>query len=149
MAICERITIDAAPERIWSFIADPANWPQWNPKFVSIQRVRRGFVVAGEQFSMVSRMKRGESPSEILVSEVMPLRRVTIRQMYSHKNRARHIDVHLQLAARNDRIEVTQTLDHKHSGLPVLLRMLVWFITRFGKPTGPGPLQRLKELAEV
>ncbi|MGZ8900349.1 MAG: SRPBCC family protein, partial [Limisphaerales bacterium] len=118
MTLRERITIQAAPERIWMLLADPSQWTRWNPKFVSIRRSRSGAVVAGEQFSMISRLKQRESPSDILVQEVMPLRRVIVRQLFTHKNRSRHVDLNLELSAKDGAIEVTQTLNHNESGIP-------------------------------
>jgi uncharacterized protein YndB with AHSA1/START domain len=144
----ERITIKAAPERIWTLLADPAHWGLWNPKFISIIRSRSGSVVPGEQFSMVTRMKRGDTPSEIMVREVMPLRRVKVHQVFSQKNRTRHVEVNLELSSKNGGIEVTQSLDHRHAGIPLVFQLLLWFIHRFGKPVGAGPLERLKSLAE-
>jgi len=145
----ERITIKAAPERIWTLLVDPAHWSKWNPKFISIRRGRNGAVVPGEQFSMVTRLKRRDEPSEIMVREVMPLRRVIVRQLFTHKNRSRHVEVNIELAARADGIQVTQTLDHKHAGIPIVFEWLIWFIHKFGKPVGEAPLQRLKNLAEA
>ena len=129
-------------------LADPSNWAKWNPKFVSIRRSRSGQVVPGEQFSMVSQMKRRESPSEIMVREVMPLRRVKVHQIFSHKNRTRHVEVNLELATAKGGIEVTQTLDHSKAGIPLLFDLLIWLIYRFGRSTGTQPLERLKAVAE-
>jgi uncharacterized protein YndB with AHSA1/START domain len=145
----ERITIKAAPERIWNLLADPAHWTKWNQKFVSIRRGRNGTVVPGEQFSMVSRLKRRDEPSEIMVREVMPLRRVTVLQLFTHQNLSRHVEVNLELSASDGGIQVTQTVDHKHAGIPFIFELLIWFVHRFGKPVGEGPLQRLKNLAEA
>lgn len=130
-------------------LSDPANWSRWNPKFISMRRSRSGVVVPGEQFSMVSRLKRRDSPSEIMVREVMPLRRVVLRQLFTHKNRSRHVEVNMELTAGKDGIQVTQTLNHEHAGIPFFFELLLWFIHRFGKPTGTAPLARLKMLAEV
>lgn len=143
----DRIVIKAAPERIWMLLADPARWGEWNPKFVSVRRNRSGPVVAGEQFSMVTRLKRGESPSEVLVREVMPLRRVSVKQLFTRRNRSRHVDVRLELSANEGGIEVTQTLDHTHA-FGFILNFLIWAIHRLGKPVGIPPLERLKNLAE-
>ncbi len=129
-------------------LADPAQWSKWNPKFISIHRPRCGAVMPGEQFSMVSRLKRKESPSEIMVREVMPLRRLILHQLFTHKNRSRHVEVNLDLSAANGGIEVTQTLNHRNAGMPLIVQFLVWLIHRFGKPAGVPPLQRLKLLAE-
>lgn len=149
MNLRERITINAAPERIWMLMADPAQWCKWNPKFVSMRRSRSGAVVPGEQFSMVTRFKRGESPSDILVGEVMPLRRVTVRQLFTHKNRSRQVELNLEISNSADGIQVTQTLNHKGAGIPWIFEALIWMIHRFGRTVGVPPLARLKMLAET
>ena len=147
MNLRDQIVINATPERIWMLLADPARWGEWNPKFVSLRRTRSGPVVAGEQFSMVTRLKRGESPSEVLVKEVMPLRRVTVKQLFTQRNRSRHVDVELELSARDGGIQVTQTLNHKNA-VGFVVNLLIWLIHRFGRPVGIPPLERLKSLAE-
>ena len=148
MNLRERITINAAPERIWLLLADPAQWSKWNPKFISIRRLRSGTVVAGEQFSMISRQKRKETPSEVMVREVMPLRRVIVEQSFQHKNRSRHVELNLELAAGKGGIQVTQTLNHGNAGIPFWAEFIAWLIHRLGTATGVPPLERLKAVAE-
>ena len=113
-----------------------------------MRRSRRGAVVPGEQFTMVSRLKKGETPSEILVREVMPLRRVTLRQLFTHKNRSRQVEVNLEITAREGGIQVTQTMDHTGAGLPWVFAGLIWLIHQIGHTQGVAPLVRLKALAE-
>ena len=93
------------------------------------------------------RLKRGESASEVLVREVMPLRRVSVKQLFTQRSRSRHVDVELELSARDGGIQVTQTLNHRNA-VGFVVNLLIWFIHRFGKPVGIPPLERLKSLAE-
>lgn len=97
---------------------------------------------------MISRLKQRESPSDILVQEVMPLRRVIVRQLFTHKNRSRHVDLNLEISAKDGAIEVIQTLNHAGSGIPWFFKLPIWLLHRFGKEVDAAPLMRLKSLAE-
>ena len=97
---------------------------------------------------MISRQQRKETPTEVMVREAMPLRRVIVEQSFQHKNRSRHVEVNLELAAGKDGIQVTQTLNHGNAGMPFWSEFMAWVIHRFGSATGVPPLERLKAVAE-
>ncbi|MGZ8920898.1 MAG: hypothetical protein ACXW3L_07935, partial [Limisphaerales bacterium] len=69
-------------------------------------------------------------------------------QLFTHKNRSRHVDLNLELSAKDGAIEVTQTLNHNESGIPWFFSLFIWMLHRFGKGVGAAPLVRLKSLAE-
>ena len=51
----------------------------------------------------------------------------------------------IELRGRDGRSVVTRTVIAKNVGIPLLLRPLVWLITRFGTPKGEDLLKKLCE----
>jgi uncharacterized protein YndB with AHSA1/START domain len=67
MTLREKITIHAAPEAVWSLVADPARAAEWNPKIVSVGRDRSGPLQMGERFRVVYRMSGRDTEAEAAV----------------------------------------------------------------------------------
>lgn len=44
--------------------------------------------------------------------------------------------------------KVTEDIDISGASIPLILKPLIWFITRFGKPSGETTLMRLKRVVE-
>ena len=51
----------------------------------------------------------------------------------------------ITLEAAGGRTIVTKVVHVKHHGVPWMLLPLIWFVSRFGRPTGPNPLKTMCE----
>lgn len=149
MKLRETIEILATPEQVWPFLADPAKWPEWQHKVVQVQRSRSGEIIPDEQFRAVFQMKRRQTDTQVAVRTAEPPKEIVLRQHFDFGQRARQVEVTFKLERAGSRTRVTQILDHSQSGIPLLLRLLIWFIYRFGRSTGPQPLRRLRQLVEA
>ena len=148
MKLRESILIPSPLERIWATIVDPATWPAWNPKIQSVRRSNYGPVVVGEQFHAVFKLGQMETPSEIEVVASEPPARLALRQHYESGRRSRSVEIVFQLEPTERGVRLTQTVDLAGAGIPWPIRLLIWWITRFGRAVGPSPLDSLKRLAE-
>lgn len=148
MKLRETAKIRASRETVWQLIADPAQWAAWNEKLVSFQRARTGPVVAGEQFSSRWTLNQNERQTNVLVLSVTPMEKIHLRQEFEFKNRTRHIDLIFAISGHAPRLRLDLSLDPAGSGAPLILRALMWFIQRFGKPVGTPFLENLRRLAE-
>jgi len=146
MKLRESILIPSSLEQIWAAIADPATWPTWNTKIQSVRRSNRGPVVMGEQFHAVFKLGQRETPSEIEVVASEPPARLELRQHYELGQRARSADIAFLLETTDGGVRLTQTVDLARAGIPWLLRLLIGWVHRSGRPAGPSSLDRLRAL---
>lgn len=148
MTLRQSINIRASRERVWKYVADPAQWPSWNPKLAYLRRTRSGPLVSGEQFSSRWRLKRREEDNEMIVRGVEEKKKIQMEQHFHYKNRVRVLGVTFELEETGHGVKFSQTIDHSRSGIPFVFQGLMWAIFKFGRPVGKPMLTRLKELAE-
>ena len=142
-----RVKINAPPERVWPFVADPVLESTWNPKMVAIDRDREGTVSLGERFQieyvMSGRSSRCEA--EVLVSDAPT--RLVYRYHLLGENKPVSVLMTYDLRRTGDSTRLVQTVNMSGMGIPLPVRALIWFITRFGRSVGAEYLETLR--AEV
>jgi uncharacterized protein YndB with AHSA1/START domain len=148
MRIVQRVEIDASPDEVWPYVADPVLVSIWNPKVVAVDRLREGPVETGEQFEMTYRMSRGDRRStvEVLAAEA-PCRLVIRHTPCERPERGCAVE-HYVLEMRRGRTRLTQTLDLSRAGVPLWARPLIWLIMKLGKPKGTPCLELLRDAVE-
>ncbi len=146
MKIREDILIPVRPADIWEAIADPSLWPLWNPKVKSIDRRQVGPMIAGEHFKAVFVLSGRESNTDVEVLLNEPPHRVTFRQHYEFGRRMRSVTLTFELQTRPTGIRFLQTTDLAAAGIPWFFRVLIFFVTRFGRSMGQCQFEKLKEL---
>lgn len=149
MKITERVIIEASPERVWSWVADPALWARWNPKLKRLNRSRTGAVAAGEVFEADFALSHNATTGQVEVNVCEPFQRLVLRHWVDVRGRVRSLGVEFALTVEGANTLLVQTTDFSDAGLPWPVRMLVGFIHRFGRPVGPSHLETLKQLAEL
>ena len=148
MRLRETVEIVAAPREVWPFIVDPVLQAGWNPKVISVDRATDGPVALGERFQMIYRMSSKDQLSNVEVIELVPDERLTMRHTVSAHGAEHTVTEAYDLRASGDSTRLTQTLDLSQTGLPWPIRLLIGFITRFGKPVNTPYLDRLKAMIE-
>ena len=140
--------IDAAPEAVWPYVANPVLMSLWNEKIVAVDRPNDVNVQPGETFAMVYRMSGRDNESDVEVTACDEPRALTYRHTITYKGEQRYVDEHYELTPRDGGVRVSQSIDMSQMGVPLWLRALLWFISTFGKPRGPEPLDDLKRVVE-
>ena len=149
MALIQSIVIAADMHYIWPLIADPLRQLDWNPKIISLDRSRSGPVHVGERFIMLFQMNKRQRESAVEVIESLPPTRLRLRHASTWNNRPQIIDEAYDLSPASSGVRVVQTIDFSPSGIPRLIRALLWFLSRFGQNVQEPTLHRLKSLAEA
>jgi len=148
MQLDESIFIrNVTADEVWPYLADPVLQADWNPKIISIDRQRTGPVIRGERFEMIYRQSK-ESLSRVEATVVEPGRRVEFTHRVMWKKFEQLATESYELVPRDDGVTVKETIGLVRSGIPWYWLTLIWLIKTFGKPTGKGPLDRLKTLIE-
>ena len=148
MKLHDSIDIAAEAQIIWPYIADPVLMSAWNPKIVSVGRDGERPVEVGERFEMIYRLSRRDRETEVEVLECTPPQRVVYRHHMQLEERRGYADEIYDLSPRPAGTHLKQTIDMRRAGMPLIIRPLVWFVMRFGRPTGERYLEKLKRIVE-
>lgn len=146
MKIVERSLINAAPEKVWSFIVTPELFCKWNDKIVSMEA--RGTFVAGQQFSTCYRLTGRSAQCLSVVTELQPPRLLELRHtvvLSASGGAGVNAAERITLEEKNGGTLVTKTVTIGNRGVPFWLLPIIWFVTRFGKPSGEDKLKKLCE----
>ena len=129
---------------LWTVIGDPTAMPAWN------ERCRRCDSVEGAglgarfsaQFSMTDKV--GDALGEIVEWEERE--RITYRYAFDDPGLG-SIEESYSLHPQSDgRTKLKHVVDFRRSNLPFWVKLLITFIGRFGRTTGPEPLSGIDDL---
>jgi carbon monoxide dehydrogenase subunit G len=148
MKLTDSVVIHAPIQQVWGALIDPASWPDWNPKITRVVRSASGPVEVGETFAADFQLSGPPTPSQIKVRVLNPLRQFSVKQRPEGRHRSRAVKIDFEIFPEGASTRVTQTTDFKEAGLPWAVRALMWTASRFGKATGPSPLDQLKQKLE-
>ena len=131
---------DASPAELWQIIHDPGTMPAYNTKCVSSESLAR--YESGQTFAVTYEMngKLTDAVGELVAYETE--RMVHFRYTYEDGSGIGNVDEIFEINPRGERrSRVVHTLDLSHSTLPRWAKIIVGFISRFGKSMGGGPLE--------
>jgi uncharacterized protein YndB with AHSA1/START domain len=148
MRTSEHVIIAATAQDVWPCLADPQWHAEWNPKVVTVERSDSGVVRRGERFRMAYRLTRAGKLHDVEVTEFDPPRRITFLHRISSKGMQQRAAESYEIIPCDGGVEVRMEIDMTLNGVGWGWRALIWFINRFGKPTGESPLLKLKQLIE-
>jgi uncharacterized protein YndB with AHSA1/START domain len=146
MIIRQRSSISRPPAAVWPYIVTPERFQQWNDKIASIEARER--FRAGQQFTTHYLWKGKEMQCLTVVTGLEEGRLLELRHTRCLGPASRpdmEVLERVELEGDADRSVVTKTIIVRNIDIPLLLRPLVWLITRFGKPKGEDLLKKLCE----
>jgi uncharacterized protein YndB with AHSA1/START domain len=151
MKLIHSIFVDRPPRTVWAFLENPANMLLWNPK---VKRVSPSTFSAGPElgyryaitYQMHERARAQEFLAEFIRFE--PFSKLVIRHTGGLSPHNRIIEESYELAERSGGSFLTQSIHIENSGINIFLRILIWIIQRWGKPTGKPYLGTLRDIIE-
>ena len=149
MKLYDHIQIDASPSSVWKVLADPNLMELWNPKCL---RSDAGNGPYGVGFVYQASFKLGDNPerlAECMIEEYEPGASLTTKYSGSAFKRQGYVRESYRLTAKNGGTRVQQTLDFTHSEISIFIQLIMKVINAVGSAAGKGPLDGIKELAEV
>ena len=148
MILREQIDIQRPPEAVWAWISDPRRTPQWNSHLKAVIPII--LCEPGLNYRYRATFQLSTKP-RIMDSEIVefsPPTTLTIR-MKEEAVAAGPVSLEsYELHPIEGGTRLIQTVTVDNVGTPFFLRALIWFIRRFGRPTGKEFLVHLKELVE-
>lgn len=146
MKVAETHTIDAPPEVVWPYVADPVLMSGWNDKIVAVRRDADAEVRLDEAFGMTYRMSGRDNDSAVDVIVCDPPSAVAYRHTGTWKGKTQVAVERYDLEPRGGGTRVTQTIDLSRAGIPWFFRLLIKFIDRFGESQGLTSLELLEKV---
>ncbi len=147
LTVHEQTIIDAPVERVWRVLADPARRGEWNEKIVRVERVSSAAARVGDRYRVRYRLGRHERAmeAEVVACEAPRVLAVCERPTAGADPRcAVVLTWRVENAARGTRI--SQVVDITDAPMPWPVKLLMWVISRIGKPQGATVVETLGEL---
>ncbi|MEX0326766.1 MAG: SRPBCC family protein [Puniceicoccaceae bacterium] len=138
---------NASAAELWQIIHDPGTMPAYNAKCVSSESLAR--FETGQTFAVKYEMngKMTDAVGELVGYETESM--VHFRYTYEDGTAVGNVDEIFQIIPSGERrCRVVHILDLSNSTLPRWAKIVVGFISRFGKSQGGGPLDGIAELLE-
>jgi carbon monoxide dehydrogenase subunit G len=148
MKTTDQIDIDATPEQVWPFLADPVLQAAWNPKIISIDRPCEGLVRIGETYRMTAKHTNAQQDSEVHVVDVIEAQQLTFEHRTAEAGTGFVVIEAITLTPMGAGTRVEQTVDLSKTPIPWLLRPVIRFVMKFGKRAGGSQLIGLKQMVE-
>ena len=148
MHIKSNTVIQATPEQVWPFLADPIIQAAWNPKIISIERATDSPVKTGETYTMIATMSGRENTSQVEVIDVSEPGQLVFRHHVSNPGREFKVTETFTISPTRKGTRVTHAIDLSQAGIPKILLLLISFLTRLGKSTGLPYLDQLRAMIE-
>ena len=146
------IFIRRPPETVWAFLANPENMLLWNDNVTHVSPSSFAAIKQGYRYTITYHL-HGNSNATQFQAEIVhfepPSKLVTRHtegQASPHRDRV--IEETYELSERNGGTFLTQTMRIENSGVNIFMRLLVWVVRKFGKPTGIAYLDPLREIIE-
>jgi uncharacterized protein YndB with AHSA1/START domain len=147
MRLRQRTVIERPAEEVWRHVIRPESFRQWNDKVSSLDAV--GEFRVGQPFTTHYVWNGKALQCASMATELQPGRVLELRHTAPV---GPGVPPDLQIGQRitleprgSGRTVVTKLVSIENDAVPWYLRVLVWFVTRFGAPAGPDPLKVLCE----
>ncbi len=147
MKIYEKGIIQASPEKIWPYLADPILMSGWNEKLVAINRRAEGSVSLGEQYDIRYRMSNKESETHVTVISLMEPNRIEFQHTSHLGGKKCEVTESYELTLIAQGTRFLQTIDTGKM-IPWWARPIIGFISRFGHSVGKTNAEKIYELIE-
>jgi hypothetical protein len=148
MLLTNRIQIRAPRADVWAVLANPDEFPNWNPRILEVRRRRQGQLELGEGFEVSLLMGPRPAYFAVDVTRCVPLKRLRLQHRHVEDPDDVCVVESYCLRERGDVTEVIQRVDLRNENVAAWTRLVYWAIHRWGDVVEGPQLRRLKELLE-
>lgn len=150
-----RVSVSAAAEEVWPWVAHPGGMARWNEKMVEHDAAPLEDLGRGSRFRVTYRMSGPPVAMWAEITEWDPPRAVAVRYRSAEPAGSPRglgpdgwAEERVELADGDGGCRVTRTVLIHDRGLPWPVRVLAGLLLRFGRAKEGTHLDRLKELVE-
>lgn len=152
MLIREDVVTSATPERAWELIRDPAVHGLWNQHIVGTEIFGSGTPEIGLRYRVTYELSGRRNELDAQITEFMPGERWVARLEERLKGDGRNFERNMVesyvLTRSGGKTHVRHEVHIHHDGVHPLLKALIWFVMKFGRPVGQPMMDKFRELAE-
>ena len=152
MTLNDEILIEATSDKVWEYVGSPEMWPLFHAKAGECKQVSSQADVVGAQYDIEFRLgsKTAVTRCEIIDRRIggLIIVKSTLPDANRQTGRPMSACMTYELEDLGRTTKVTEDIDISGASIPLLLKPLIWFITRFGKPSGETTLMGLKRVVE-
>jgi len=149
MILEDTVQIKGPPEKVWIFIEDPERMKLWNPKIQRISAISWGERAVGYRYRITHTMRNKTSEFLAEIVEYRKPEMLVIRLTDGNLPSGSYTDETYRLSRTAEGTLLEQKIEIHNSGINIFFRLLIAFISRFGRPTGQKYLENLRELVEA
>ncbi len=150
MLFQESIAIAASPNRVWKFVGSPERWGQFDAKVEGCELVSSQGGRIGSVYTVIRRMDAKTTPTRCEIVNLQHGKRIEVSEEAVDPNGPVSSAVFTyELNDLGTSTKVTARAEISFPRMNILLKALVWFISRFGRPNGETPLIKLRRIVEA
>jgi uncharacterized protein YndB with AHSA1/START domain len=147
VTIRETAIIQCPPSSVWPFLTNAELIPRWNDKVTRLVPKSAGSFRLHYQFNVTFHLNGKEREFAAEVTEYDEPNRLIITQ-HSLAGEPMEASETITLTPARQGTKIERVIKFSSKQIPWWARVLVWFITRLGKPVGEPVLEKLGRMVE-
>lgn len=144
----DKLKIEASVDEVWAALQDLSLMELWNPKCKRSGAPSEP-AYEGLSFEAEFQLSRSSSAVQVEVLKVEPGRELALRHTDAGRQPPMVVVETFRLEKLDTGCVIHHEVDMSQSGLPVLVRWLASFLSRYGRSAGPSSLEGIRALVEV
>jgi carbon monoxide dehydrogenase subunit G len=148
MNLRDQVDIARQPEEVWTVVADPTLLQRWNPNVQGVEPQSLGRPGRGYRYRAAYALGGKVNQMEAEIEEFRPPVRLAVKITGGRLRPTAFVREVYDLLPVAGGTRLIQTIEWDRAGIPLWFRIIAWFVSRFGRPTGKRFLVRFKELVE-
>jgi hypothetical protein len=148
MHIKDSIIIDAPIDKVWRHIASPDVWSLFNAKIGKCEQISEQGSRIGSVYSIDFLMGTKSTSTRCEIVDLQIGKRIQVRSTLSDPGQHACGILTYELEDLGFKTKVTEKTDAVIPGINIFGRVIIWFISRFGRPEGETNLMKLKRIVE-
>jgi len=148
MRLYDHIYVKVPPCSVWEVLCNPNLMELWNPKCV---RCHAGNGPFGVGFLYEATFRLGGGPERLahcMIEEYQCNKLLTTKYSGPAFKMGGYVKETYHLIPKLEGTHLKQSIDFGHSGIPIIIQLIMVIIHTVGYSVGKGPLNGIKELAE-
>jgi hypothetical protein len=148
MHIKDSIIIHAPIDKVWQHIASPDVWSLFNAKIGKCEQISEQGSRIGSVYSIDFLMGTKSTSTRCEIVDLQIGKRIQVRSTLSDPGQQASGLLTYELEDLGFKTKVIEKADAVIPGINILGRVIIWFISRFGRPEGETNLIKLKRIVE-
>ena len=145
----DSVVIDATSDKVWEYVGEPDLWGLFHAKLDSCEKISGQSGRIGSEYAMVFRLGAKRLPTRCKIVDLRPAAMIQVLSTASDSNRP-PISAMLNYSLHDlgAKTRVDERIEVLAPKINLLIRAVVWLISRFGWSAGDTTLMRLKKIVE-